>query len=39
MNTKLRKLNQLTSNVIEELEVYMKTGANQDAKLIELSHY
>jgi hypothetical protein len=32
MNNNLRKLNNLTSNIIDELEVDMKTNASQDAK-------
>jgi hypothetical protein len=32
MNNNLRKLNNLTSNIIDELEVDMKTSASQDAK-------
>jgi hypothetical protein len=31
MNNNLRKLNSLTSNIIDELEVDMKTTASQDA--------
>jgi hypothetical protein len=32
MNNNLRKLNNLTSNILDELEVDMKTNASQDAK-------
>jgi hypothetical protein len=32
MNNNLRKLNSLTSNIIDELEVDMKTSAGQDAE-------
>jgi hypothetical protein len=32
MNNNLRKLNSLTSNIIDELEVDMKTTASQDAQ-------
>jgi hypothetical protein len=32
MNNNLRKLNSLTSNIIDELEVDMKTAAGQDAE-------
>jgi len=32
MNNNLRKLNSLTSNIIDELEVDMKITASQDAK-------
>jgi hypothetical protein len=38
MNNNLRKLNNLTSNIIDELEVDMKTSEGQDAKAyLELS--
>jgi hypothetical protein len=32
MNNNLRTLNSLTSNIIDELEVDMKTSAGQDAE-------